>query len=353
LTGQGQAAGAGRKEIRPAGTGGTSDTAGGASPGPQLATAKPVSRIQPLRPVWPILSWRNSPQAWGVFLVALAAAGALLHFGLLRPHKPVRPPLDLHARPQIDSALAAAQLRVAANPQDLAALVELGLLHFEKGAQTYPEAVNEFEEARRLGAMDARIFYGLGVMYQELGLYPFALEEYGKYLRNYPEDQEVRLLAAKLYYRQGDFAAAVREYERLRYRYPDDLLITENLGLSLWQQKLTDRAIECFKALQAAGGLPARRAQFFLGQIAFEAGRWPEALGLMQRSLPGDGEPDFGIPRERMYASVAMVCQKLDQPQEAREAWQRVLTLTPNDAKARTALRDLNRRFPARKSKKR
>jgi tetratricopeptide (TPR) repeat protein len=317
-------------------------------------TGQPSARIHPPRPAWVFLTaWLEQPSAWAALVAVSALLCVLIYFGLLRPSQPVRPRADFPVRPQIEAAIAAAQVRLSANPQDLTALVELGMLHFENGASTYPDAVNELEEARRLGSLDSRIFYCLGVMYQELGLYPFALEEYQRHLRNSPDDKEVRLLVAKLYYRQGDFSAAVKEYERLQYHDPNDPLILENLGLSLWGAKLSDRARRCFEDLIKAGGLPARRAQFYLGQMAFEAGRYGEAQRLMQGSLPADSEPDFGIPKDRMHAAVAMAWQKLDRPDEARDAWQRVLKFAPHDAKAQAALRDLNRRFPQKRAKKR
>jgi tetratricopeptide (TPR) repeat protein len=316
--------------------------------------AQPSVRVHPARTARAVVTgWLESPSTWLALLTVSALLCALIYFGLMRPLRPSRPRAEFPARPQIEAAIAAAQVRLSANPQDIAALVELGMLHFENGVQTYPEAVNEFEEARRLGSLDSRLFYCLGLMYQELGLYPFALEEFQKHLRNFPDDKEVRMLAAKLCYRQGDYEAAVKEYERLRYHDPNDPLIIENLGLSLWGAKLVDRAGECFEALKAAGGLPARRAQFYLGQMAFEAGRLQEGLDLMQRSLPADDEPDFGIPRDRMQAAVAMALQKLNRLEDARDAWQRVLKLVPDDAKALAAQRDVNRRLPRKKAKKR
>jgi tetratricopeptide (TPR) repeat protein len=293
--------------------------------------------------------------------VALLGGCALL-CGMLsftffaRLFRPARPRAEAPARPRIDAAIAAAQEKLRSDPQDLAALVELGTLHFEKGSEQYPDAVNELEDARRLGALDARIFYCLGVMYQELGLYPFALEEYQKYLRNHPEDKEVRLLAAKLCYQLGDFAAAVKEFERLKFRYPSDPLIGENLGLSLWGAKQSERAVESFQQLKAAGGLPGRRAQFYLGQMAFESGRFSEALDLMRAVLPEPDGPDFGIPKEKMFAAVGMAHQKMGQIDEARDAWEQVLKLVPRDAKALAAVKSLRskagRRLLAKKSKR-
>jgi len=304
--------------------------------------------------VWAALSrWLEKPSAWVTLLGTSAFLCAVIYFGFMRPARAPRNQAEFPPRPRIDAGIAAAQVKLAANPQDLGALVELGMLHFEKGPESYADAVNELEEARRLGSLDSRMFYCLGVMYQELGLYPFALEEYQRHLRNSPDDKDVRLLVAKLFYLQGEYEAAVKEYERLRYHDPADPIILENLGLSQWGARQIERAVETFGSLQAAGGLPARRAQFYLGQIAFEAGRYQEALDLMQRFLPTDEEPDFGIPRDRLFTALALAWQKLDRPVEARGAWQRVLKASPNNPKALAALRDLSRRSPQKRAKKR
>lgn len=180
---------------------------------------------------------------FGVMYVVLQDAGSFSH------SKIEFPPL-----PQVNAAIAAAQERLKVNPQDITTLVELGTLHFEKGKEFYPDAINELEEARELGALDPRIFYCLGIMYQEVGLYSFALEEYKRYLRHYPDDKETRMLEAKLLYRQKNYPEAVSEYERLKFHYPNDILIEENLGLSLWAAKEVDRAVESFTQLESMGG---------------------------------------------------------------------------------------------------
>ena len=152
--------------------------------------------------------------------------------------------------PQVASQIAAAQERLKANPQDIAALVELGTLKFEKGRDSYVEAIGDLEEARDLGALDARIFYCLGIMYQEEGLFPFALTEYKRFLRHYPEDKEVRMLTAKLYYKMGLFSEAVNEYDRLKFQDPSDPLIEENLGMSLWGRQAHRPCLRLFRPAQ-------------------------------------------------------------------------------------------------------
>lgn len=294
--------------------------------------------------------WRPEGESWlgartlfwaAVFSIALLFGALWL---TLRAAPLPRRNAGFPAPPRLDARIASAQDRLKADPQDVAALVELGTLLFEKGRNFYIDAIGDLEEARDLGALDARIFYCLGIMYQEEGLYPFALTEYQRFLRLYPEDKEVRLLAAKLDYRMGFFPEAVGEYERLKFMSPADPLVEENLGLSLWGAKLMDRASGSFGQLKAYGGDFGRRAEFYQGQIALEAGKHQEAAdhftrcGIAAGSLPG-------IPDERVYAGLGLALQKLGRWGEAKAAWEAALQAAPKDPKARSALREVDRRL--------
>lgn len=252
---------------------------------------------------------------------------------------------DLPVSAERGAAIETLERRLEANPEDIESLVELGVLHFEKGVDHYPDAVNELEGARELGAMDVRIFYCLGIMYQELGLYDFSIAEYRRYLRNKPDDKEIRMLFAKLLYKRKRYGDAVNQYERLRFHFPKDSLVIENLGLSLWGAKLTSRAMETFGSLkdpewdQAA----SRRASYYLGQIAYEQSRYQAGLNHLLGCVPGGKEPDFGISPEKIYSSLAMTYQKLGLQEEGRLAWEKVLKYAPEDPKARVALKELER----------
>lgn len=312
------------------------------------ARAPEEVRIKPVRSHWSFgASWLT-----GRALAGAASASVVLLFGglfwTLRERPLPRPRVDFPQAPQLNASIASAQERLKANPQDIAALVELGTLFFEKGKDSYVESINALEEARDLGALDPRIFYCLGIMYQEEGLYPFALTEYKRFLRHYPEDKEVRMLAAKLYYRMGLFGEAVGEYERLKFQAPDDSLIEENLGLSLWAAKQVGRAAGSFMQLKAAGGDFALRAEFYLGQIALEAGKFQEAYDHFAQAS-ASGRPVPGLPPERMQTGLAMAAQKLGKWDEAQKAWETVLRAVPGDAKALAALREATRRATAAK----
>lgn len=301
-------------------------------------------RLKPVKGPWPLAGGWLSP--WGVALTAGASIIVLFSaLAFMLREKPLpRHNADFPPPPQVATKIQAAQERLKANPQDITALVELGTLKFEKGKDSYVEAISDLEEARDLGALDPRIFYCLGIMYQEEGLFPFALTEYKRFLRHYPEDKEVRMLTAKLYYRMGLFTEAVGEYERLKFQDPSDPLIEENLGLSLWGGKLVDRAAGSFALLKAQGGDFARRAEFYLGQIALEAGKYQEAydhfVAVGTSELPG-------LDPQRAPTGLAMAAQKLGKWEEARQAWESALKAAPGDAKATAALREATRRANA------
>lgn len=303
-------------------------------------------RLQTVRGPWARgLPWLDAR----IVAVAATASIALLFASLwfmLREKPLPRRRGDFPAPAQLANQITAAQERLKTDAQDISALVELGTLLFEKGKQSYVEAIGALEEARDLGALDPRIFYCLGIMYQEEGLMPFALTEYKRFLRHYPEDKEVRMLAAKLYYRMGLFTEAVGEYERLKFQDPGDPLIEENLGLSLWGAKLIDRAAVSFGSLKIVGGDFARRSEFHLGQIDLEAGKFQEAYDHFFR-VGADALP--GLEPQRLPTGLAMAAQKLGLWEEARDAWAAAAQAAPGDAKVAAALREATRRAKAAK----
>ncbi len=309
-----------------------------------------VVRIKPARTHGRLnLSWLTSK----VVVAAVLAAGAIfmgvMYVVLQDAGSFSRRKIEFPPLPQLNSSITAAQERLHANPQDITTLVELGTLHFEKGKEFYPDAINELEEARDLGALDPRIFYCLGIMYQEVGLYPFALEEYKRFLRHYPEDKEIRMLEAKLLYKQGNYPEAVTEFERLKFHFPSDSLIEENLGLSLWAAKSVDRAHDSFSSLRTMGGVQGARAEYYLGQIAAEKGQYQESIGHYLECQKELANPELGLTPEQVHAALATAYQKLGQFPAAKPVWEQVVNETTGDAKknAQKSLHEVVRRLPA------
>lgn len=305
-------------------------------------------RLKAVRAPWrPGALWLNGRALTGAAVFSIAALFWALWW-MLRDQPMPRPRAGFPAPPQLNAHIASAQERLKSNPQDISALVELGTLLFERGKDSYVEALSVLEEARDLGALDPKIFYCLGIMYQDEGLFPFALTEYKRFLRHYPEDKEVRMMAAKLYYHLGMFPEAVSEYERLKFIDPADPVVEENLGVSLWGSKQMDRALASFGQLKLAGGDFARRAEYYLGQIALDAGKFQEAADHF--SLCGAADAELpGIPIQRVHAGLAMAAQKLGRWAQAKASWEAVLKADPKDLKAQSALREAARRAAAAK----
>lgn len=302
----------------------------------------------PRRSVSGSAAWTSPGGAVLLLGVLLAAAAGILFWIFSGRKSPPPKPVDLQAAPRIEAAIDASQGRLRENSQDIAALVQLGILHFEKGEEFYLAAANELEEARELGALDTRIFYCLGVIYQKFGLYSFAMEEYRRFLRNHPEDRETRMLLAVLLYQQGRFMDAIAEYERLKFHFPKDVLIEENMAISLQAAKLYDRAAEGFKTLMSFGPAEALRARLHLGEIDYERGRYESALEHFKIVESGlqDGS---NVSTEKLYSYLGGLYRQLSLPEESRAAWKKVLDAVPGDPKATAALKELNRRFPVKK----
>ena len=269
---------------------------------------------------------------------------------LLRDNPSFAPMVVSVAAPHLDNSIASTQEILKGNPEDLRALVRLGILHFQKGEELYPQAINELEDARSLGALDPRIFYYLGQMYQSLGFYPFAIEQYQRYLRNFPQDKDIRQREAKLLYQAGRYAEASSEYQRLSFSFPKDPLIEENLGLSLWKLKDVDRAADIFQKLEVSSPQSAKRDEFYLGEMAFDKKDYEGALGHFLKSIPAQGE-DIGISPHDLYVPLASSWQKLGDYARAEKAWESALAASPDDLKAKAALRQTRRLLAIRERK--
>jgi len=171
---------------------------------------------------------------------------------------------------------------LAENPDDLEALAESGRLKYQLGQPRYIEAIADLERARLLGMADPRSFYYLGSMYQAVGLYDFAAQEYRKFLNNFPQDSEARMLLAKLCYSSGDYPGAVREYEKLRAAGGRDPVLLENLVLARWKnaQDYSD-ALADLRQLGAAGAFLGDYAE---GRIKYELKDYAGAQELLKKA---------------------------------------------------------------------
>ena len=276
----------------------------------------------------------------------------------------------------IDRRLDKLTKRLRDNPDDLSAMVDSGILLYQKGRDYYPDAVNELHDAWMGGALDVRIFYYTGMMYQQLGMPPgFAIEQFERFLRNRPDDVDVRLLLAKLLYQSGlekdDKKAADKEhqhdrekimedaiaqYQLLKKRLPKNPVVSENLALSLQSLKRYDEAKAELASLARLGPQEARRSHLYLAEIATEQGDDRQAMREYLQLLPLEGQADLGTPPAVICATIAETYDRLKAPELAKDFWEKAAQLDPKNRKAQTRLtalkKQLAKKKPARSRKK-
>ncbi|MBI4054832.1 MAG: tetratricopeptide repeat protein [Elusimicrobia bacterium] len=262
-----------------------------------------------------------------------AVAAALFSWGPHRSSFFPRTKFQFLSAGQLSRRVEKARKILEEDPENLAAWMDLGLSYFQSGKETYADAINALEQARELGGVDPRIFYYLGVLYQEVGLYQFAIPEYERFLRNFPEDRDSRLLLAKLLYQKGNLSRAVGHYEQLYVLYPQDAMVLENLGLSLAQIGEAERAEEILQAMRRLGQASAQRASFYLARFYLGRKEYLKSLEYAHQAVP--------LLHEEARVSAAQVYEVLAQAYEAtgdlkmsRLSWNNVLRYDPKNLQA-------------------
>ncbi len=277
---------------------------------------------------------------------ALAAGGAAFFyaFWLVSRFEPVSSSGPMPSA-RLSRKIASAEAKLKTDPENIELLTRAGELHFRAGPADYATAINELEEARDLGSLNPSIFYDLGVMYQSVGLYPFALKEYDRYLRHFPHAADVAMRKAKLLFEEGRYEEASDEYADLLRDRPTDAMLKENLALSLWRSKKTDEARQILSQLQAESrGQPeSARAQYFLGQMALEAKDYSGAQAAFEICRAAGGVPGPGVSPADLPRGLAKAYQGLKKYREAVAQWKLVLASEPKDREAVLAVRRYGR----------
>lgn len=245
----------------------------------------------------------------------------------------------LEAR-SLERKLSGLEERLRNNSNDIQALFESGLLKFQKGPANYINAISDLETARARGLSDIRMFYYLGQMYQAVGLYDFALQEYERFLNNRPDDFEVRMLMAKLLFAAGKYPQAVREYDNLNARYPENILVLENLALSRFKNGQQWRPV--LDVLRKIGPEAAFRADYIQARTDYENKDYASAAPLLK--LAASNIKSSGLTdRAELYRMLSDSYIKLKSDADAASALKELLKINPANDAARSLLARLTK----------
>ena len=150
--------------------------------------------------------------------------------------------VDLHAKKQLDSAIAKLTAVVGMQPNNSEAYNLLGVCYDEKGQ--FQEAQNEYKKAAKLEPINARFLNNLGYSYYLSGNDKQAIKWYQKAVKFTPDDKRVQNNLGLAYGRKGDFAKAKAEFVKAVGEHGALL----NMGYLFSQQGRYQQAIEQFEA---------------------------------------------------------------------------------------------------------
>jgi len=227
-------------------------------------------------------------------------------------------------------------------PDNLKALTDMALISFEEGDSGFVKGLEFLEKARDLGALDSRLFYYAGIMYEAKGLPDYAIQEFEKFLRHYPSDGDVRSLLAGLYLRQGDFEKSAAAYRSVLTLHPGDPFVLYHLALACRGLKNWNEGLEALTPFtNGVVSLPAGGHKL-LGDLYAGAEEFDSAekeYRLAQAEGDGDASAREGL---------ANVLERLNKKEEALSVWKTVLVLDPTHREALRKTKQLQRSFPRR-----
>lgn len=224
---------------------------------------------------------------WDVVLVAggLFLVGAT--FRTYRFFEPAEGPSShiSYSPAEADRRIESAKSYLASHPDSYNALTDLAIAYFQKGPDSYINAMNALEKARAAGATNDALFYYAGVMYDALGLPDYAANELSKYLRHHPDDYESLVRLANVYYREKKFDEAQVLYRHAVQEWPKDPTVWFNLAVVNTQKNSLDEAAsDLQQVMKLAGQLP-EGGYYQQGEIARLKGLEDNAIQSYQQEL--------------------------------------------------------------------
>jgi tetratricopeptide (TPR) repeat protein len=225
--------------------------------------------------------------------------------------------------------LESAKSYLTSHAEDINAHVAVAMAYFQKGPDSYVEALNALEKARALGATSDHLFFYAGVMYDALGLPDYAINELTKYLRHHPNDYETTIRLANLHFKIKRYDQAQTLYKDALRAWPKDATAWYNYGLVSKEKGDYTLALECLERVEKiAGHLPAG-GTYERGEIARLQGDKEKAMQLYEQELATN--PDY-LPA--LEAKESMIRGKGDY-KGSRELRKRIAEIKKAQEKAK------------------
>lgn len=237
---------------------------------------------------------------------------------------------------EIQEMISRTQEILTVDPENIEAHIQMGIARYQMGPEHYVKALQHMEEARRLGAVDGRIFYYAAIMYEMENLIEFAKLDYSRFLRNHPEDIEVRLRLANMLHRNGNKTEAMDHYERAGSLAADNPVVLYDIGIAYADMGMHEAARQALtRALQAGKGLPAL-GNYRLAKIYFALGEREKAIEYFNKELA------LNTDYPQLHESLAKTYEEIGDKANAYASWKRVLELSPDNTVAKQKVREFS-----------
>lgn len=233
---------------------------------------------------------------------------------------------------QLDEKILRARSILEDRPDDIQAMIQMGIAHFRKGPVHYPVALKELKAAAHLGAQDVRLLYFSGRMFEEMGFLRRAAEEYEKFLRNQPSHLEVRQRLAQIYFQEGRLEMAQRHLERVAEEFPRDPTVWINLARVYRARESPEAALRAIeRAARLTQNLPSE-ALALQGEILLEKNDLALAEEVLKKAIEKN-------PKAlELFLHLGLVLKKQSRMEESRQAFEQALALAPGNLQAKRAL---------------
>lgn len=249
------------------------------------------------------------------------------------------------------------------------ALTVLGVLFDNAGR--YPLAIERLEKATRYDPKNFHAYYNLSLAFRHMGRMEDARKAANIARDIAPNDPKVALLSGNLFQELGDTESALKAYKTGIHSSPEDSSLLYNLGLAQYKQgKITDAIDNFEKAIrQDVSGRVSTLSHGHLGKIYYDQENWKNAeyhfreatrlqpdnaqnqynLGLVALKLGKKEEAvsyfkralDGGTNEPEVYIRLAEALDSLKLPTLAIQSLKKALELRPGDVDVLFALGDL------------
>lgn len=243
---------------------------------------------------------------------------------------------DKIGKREFDQALGSADEALQQYP-DHSVLHYLRGVALEESGQTV-EAKKAYQKSVQLDPGNGEALMGLANYYYSNGKYVYAAMAFGDVVRVNPSDSESRYMQGLCYYNAGEFNRAAASWEDLLQIEPRHPLVITLLPQTYYilavEYNRTGNASAGRKSFDNALGINPNTRQWLPGAYR-TLGRYYREKGMLKESLAAYQETVELKPNDSSaYLGMGITYWRLKEPLLARTAWEKSLTLNPENNEA-------------------